>query len=82
MPLPTSWAGLHADAADLMAEMEILGKGFQLFITPKVVEILLLFFDRPCRADRKTSPTGTALFDRRGIGYQRKICEDGHQADP
>jgi hypothetical protein len=31
--------GLHADTTDIMAEMEGFGKGSQLFVTPKMIEI-------------------------------------------
>jgi hypothetical protein len=47
-----SLAGLYTDTTDIMAEMEGFGKGSQLFITSKVIEILLPVCDRPCRADQ------------------------------
>jgi hypothetical protein len=44
-----------------MAEMEGFGKSSQLFITSKVVEILLPFLDGSGRADGQATETGTAV---------------------
>ena len=56
-------AGLHADTTDIMAEVEGFGKSSQLFITSKMIKILLSFLNRSRRADRQAVQTGTAILD-------------------
>jgi len=55
-------AGFHADTTDIMAEVEGFGKGSELFVTSKVIEVLLSFPNCPCRADRQAIVTGTAII--------------------
>jgi hypothetical protein len=76
------FAGLYTDATDIMAEMEIFGKGSQLFVTPEVVEILLMLLNRSCWTNRKASPTRTAVSRRRGVGDKGKVGENRDQANP
>jgi hypothetical protein len=45
-------AGLHTDAADIMAEVESFGKGSQLLVTSEMIKVLRPFLDRSCGADR------------------------------
>src|SRR4030042_4916508 len=78
------WAsrGFHADAKDIMAEMEGFGKGSQLFVTSEMVKVLLPLLNGACRADRQTGATGARILDRGGIDHQGKIGENSDQANP
>ena len=72
----------HADTTDIMAEVEGFGKGSQLLVTSKVVEVLLPLLDRPCWTDRQAIVTGAAIIQRWRIDLKRKIGENGDQTNP
>jgi hypothetical protein len=44
--------GFYADATDIMAEVKGFGKVLQLFVTSEMIEILLVFLNRSCGANR------------------------------
>jgi hypothetical protein len=75
-------AGLDADTTDIMAEVEGFGKTSQLFITSKMIEILLSFPDGSGRADRQAVQAGTAVPYRRRADDERNPGENRHQTDP
>jgi len=47
-----TFTGFYADATDIMAEMKGFGKAPQLFVTSEMIEILLVFLNRSCGANR------------------------------
>ena len=71
----------YADTTDIMAEVEGFGKGSQLLVTSKVVEVLLPFLYCPCWTDRQAIVTGTAMIQRWRIDLKREIGENGDQTN-
>ncbi len=65
-----------------MAEMEGFGKGSQLLVASKMIEIPLLFLDGPRGANRQAIQAGTALPDGWRADDEWNPGENGDEANP
>src|SRR5512143_1654337 len=74
-------AGLHANATDIMAEMEGFGKSSELLIASKMIEIFLPFLDGSRRADPHAIQTGAAIPRGRRADGEGDPGENGHEAN-
>jgi hypothetical protein len=72
----------YTHTADMMAETEGFGEDSQLLVASVVVKILLAFVNGADGTHTHAVPAGATISGQRGICSQRKVCEDGHQADP
>ncbi len=74
-------AGLHANTTDIMAEMEGFGKGSQLLVASKMIEVPWSFLDGTGGANRQAIQTGAALPYGGGADDQWNPGEDGDEAN-